>query len=81
MEPAYVRTGELREGRSVLLDETVPLAGRVQVTVQRIGAPPPRLSHADVLARIRTRQRDRGHVPSTKDEVDRRIAEERDSWD
>lgn len=81
MEPRYVRTGEVREGRSVVLDEAVPLTGRVRVTVQPIESAPPRHSHADVLTRIRARQRARGHVPPTKAEVERRVAEERDSWD
>ncbi len=82
MEPAYIRTGELREGRSVLLDEAVPLAaGRVRVTVQAIERARPLRAHAEVLTRIRPRQLACGHLPPTKEKVDRRIAEERASWD
>lgn len=37
MEKAYVLTGELRDGRSLVLDEAVPLAaGKVRVTVEAI---------------------------------------------
>ena len=37
MEQAYVLTGELRDGRSLVLDEAVPLAaGKVRVTVEAI---------------------------------------------
>lgn len=35
MEKAYVLTGELRDGRSLVLDEAVPFAaGKVRVTVE-----------------------------------------------
>ena len=35
MEQAYVLTGELRDGRSLVLDEAVPLAaGKVRVTAE-----------------------------------------------
>lgn len=35
----------------------------------------------EVLDEIHARQRARGHVPMTKEEVDRYIEEERNSWD
>ena len=46
MEQAYVLTGELRGGRSLVLDEAVPLAaGKVRVTVEAIAkAPSPQVS-------------------------------------
>lgn len=82
MEPAYVRTGELREGRSVLLDEAVPLAGRVRVTVEPI-AKTSRVtrSHREVLEEIWAAQKASGRVPPTKEEVDRFLEDERNSWD
>ena len=41
MEKAYVLTGELRDGRSLVLDEAVPLAaGKVRVTVEAIAKAP-----------------------------------------
>jgi hypothetical protein len=81
MEPAYVRTGELHEGRSVVLDETVPLAGRVRVTVEPIAKPELRRSHAEVLAEIHAQLKASGHVSPTPEEVALRIEEERSSWD
>lgn len=86
MEQAYVLTGELRDGRSVVLDETVPLApGKVQVTVRPIPRPPNAADHPatpdGVLETIWARQKARGHVPPTVAEVARRVAAERDSWD
>lgn len=82
MEQAYVLTGELRDGRSLLLDEAVPLAtGKVRVTVQQIAKPAVRRSHAEVLAEIHADLKASGHVPPTAEEVASRIEEERRSWD
>lgn len=41
----------------------------------------PHSPYDEVMAGIRERQRARGHVPPTKDEVDAYIREERASWD
>jgi len=82
MEQAYVRTGELRDGRSLLLDEAVPLAtGKVRVTVQQIAKPGGPRSHAEVLAEIHAQLKAAGHVPPTAEEVVQRIQAERNSWD
>ncbi len=82
MEQAYVLTGELRDGRSLLLDEAVPLAaGKVRVTVQQIAKPGPRRSHAEVLAEIHAQLKASGHVPPTVEEVALRIEEEQSLWD
>ena len=41
MKPTYVLTGEIRDGRSLVLDETVPLAaGKVRVTVESLANVP-----------------------------------------
>ena len=82
MEQAYVLTGELRDGRSVMLDEAVPLAaGKVRVTVQRIAKSGVPRSHAEVLADIHAQLKASGHVAPTAQEVAMRIEEERRSWD
>jgi hypothetical protein len=82
MKPSYVRTGELREGRSLVLDEAVPLAeGHVRVTVEPIAPERSPATRVEALKRIRARQRARGHVPATKADVDRRVADERAEWD
>ena len=83
MQQAYVLTGNLRDGRSLLLDETVPLAaGKVRVTVEAIAkAPTSKRSGAEVLEEIWAAQKASGRVPPTKEEVDRDIEEERNSWD
>ena len=82
MEQAYVLTAELRNGRSLLLDEAVPsAAGKVRVTVQQIAKQGLRRSHAEVLAEIHAQLEASGHVPPTVEEVALRIEEERGSWD
>ena len=83
MEQAYVLTGELRDGRSVMLDEAVPLAaGNVRVTVEAIDkAPPVKRPAAEVLEEIWAAQNSSGRVPPTKEEIDRFLEEERNSWD
>ncbi len=82
MTQAYVLTGQLSDSRSLVLDEPVPLNnGRVQVTVQAIMQKKSKQSHDEILSRIHARMKARGHVPPTKEEVDRYIEEERNSWD
>ena len=77
---SYVVTGTLSEGRTVTLDEALPLEGqRGRVLVEPL-TPRKRRPHGEVLAEIRERQRARGHVPPTKEEVDAYIREERASW-
>ncbi|HEV7867923.1 MAG TPA: hypothetical protein VGO90_09595 [Chthoniobacteraceae bacterium] len=83
MEQAYVLTGELRDGRSLLLDEAVPLAaGKVRVTVEAIkGTPNGKRSHLAVLEEIWAAQKASGRVPPSKEEIDRVLENERNSWD
>lgn len=62
--------GTLREDGTLLLDHKPDLPpGRVKVTVE----PAPDLAHTDVwqvLERIWAGQRDRGHVPRSREEID-----------
>lgn len=83
MGKAYVLTGELRDGRSVMLDEAVPLAaGKVRVTVEAIAkATPEKRPVKEVLEEIWAAQKASGRVPPTKEEIDRFLEEERNSWD
>lgn len=83
MEQAYVLTGELRDGRSLTLDEAVPLAaGKVRVTVEAItDTSRVRRSPVAVLEAIWAAQKISGRVPPSKEEIDRFIEGERNSWD
>jgi hypothetical protein len=75
----YVVTGTLADAHTVALDEPLPISqGRVRLVVEPF--PAPQKSHAEVMAAIRERQRQRGYQPPTKEEVDAYIQAERDSW-
>jgi hypothetical protein len=81
MSKTYVVTGTLTDGRTLTLDEELPLAEtKVKVTVEAIETKPKR-SFDEVMSEIRARQKARGHVPPTREEVDAYIRAERDSWD
>jgi Arc/MetJ family transcription regulator len=58
-------------------------AGRVRRAPTDDKQPPAREVRPvlEVLAEIRAAQKARGHVPPTREEVDRYLAEERASWD
>lgn len=90
MSDTYTITGRLEKGRFVTLDEEVPLSSTcVEVVLKPLVSPGRegsdgveiRRSHAEVIAEIRARQRARGHVPPTKEEIDAYLQGERDSWD
>jgi hypothetical protein len=77
----YVVTGTLSKGRLVELDEGLPLAdGKVRVSIEPLAAREPRPLR-DVIAEIREQQRESGHVPPSREEIDRYLAEERESWE
>ena len=81
MATPYVVTGTLSNGRVVELDEPLPLGdGKVQVSVEPIAAKSVRPVQ-EFLEELRKEQAARGHVPPTREEVDRYLAEERASWD
>jgi hypothetical protein len=79
MQSTYVVTGILSED-TVRLDESLPLGQcRVRVTVEVLGAVNQR-PHMEVMEEIYERQRQRGHVPRTREEIDADIDAERESW-
>jgi hypothetical protein len=81
MSTAYVTTGTLIDDRTVTLDERLPLATR---RLRLVVAPLPSAGvrpYAEVVAGIRARQRDRGHLPPSRREVDGYLNAERDSWE
>lgn len=84
MQDAYVVTGTLTDGRTVILDEGVPLgAVRVRVVIEPLGAdrPAPSQSYQEVMAEIRRRQLRRGHQAPEREAVDAVLRDERASWD
>lgn len=80
MEQAYIVTGTLQGSQSVHLDEPVPIATeRVRVTVQSL-LPVSVRSPAEILDGIWARLKTAGHVPPSREEVEQRIQENRNSW-
>jgi hypothetical protein len=77
----YVVTGTLTDGRTVTLDEGLPLGStKVRVTIEPLPAGDGR-PYLDVVAEIRARQARRGHRPPTREAVDALIGAERADWD
>ena len=80
MQTAYIITGTLNDDQTVTLDETLPLKPmKVRLSIEPLAPAHPR-PHDEVIAKIWARQKARGHVPRTREEVDADIQEERDSW-
>ena len=77
---AYIVTGTLINGQNVALDEWLPLSmTKVRLVVEPLSPPTRRPLHV-VLAEIRRRQANRGQQPVLREEIDRYLAEERNSW-
>jgi len=80
MAKSYVVTGTLTQGRVIELDIRVPLDdSKVRVTLEPLLGEPAR-PFAEVIGEIRRRQARRGFEARTRDEVDRFIISERESW-
>ncbi|MBX3399635.1 MAG: hypothetical protein KF873_12905 [Gemmataceae bacterium] len=80
MSANYTATGTLVDGRTVTLDEPIPLeSGRVKVIVESIPVEQFRTIE-DFLEALQKRRDARGYVPRTREEIDRAMQEERDGW-
>lgn len=80
MQTAYILTGTLNDDQTVTLDEALPLKPmKVRLFVEPLTPAHPR-PHDEVIAEIRARQKARGHVPRTREEIDADLQAERDSW-
>jgi hypothetical protein len=81
MHSAYIVTGTLTDAQTVSLDEALPLTPtKVRLVIEPLLATSPR-QYQEVIAKIRERQRTRGHKPPTREEVDAYLQAERDSWE
>lgn len=81
MKQSYEVTGTLTDEQTVKLDQKLPIPpSRVRLVVRQVEGTP-RVSRQEVLAKIHARQRERGHVPPTKEQVDEHIRRERESWE
>jgi hypothetical protein len=82
MQNAYIVTGTLENGRTVTLDETLPLtsAKKVRLVVEPLISRSER-PYQEIISEIRKRQHERGHQPSVKEEVDKYLQTERSNWE
>ena len=82
MTEAIVVGGALKDARTVILDDPLPVdSGRVEVSVRLSrDAALPKQSLGEFLRDLRARQVERGHVPMTAEEIDAHIRAERDAW-
>jgi hypothetical protein len=81
MHKVYVVTGKLTDVHTVTLDEALPLKPvKVRLVVEPLESNSKR-PYQEVIAEIREQQQARGHRPATREEIDRYIKMERDSWE
>jgi hypothetical protein len=81
MGQEYVVTGNLRGGRVVELDESLPVSdAKVRVRIEPLVRREVRPLN-EVMAEIWREQAESGHVPPTREEVDAYLEAERASWD
>lgn len=81
MQNAYVVTGTLTDDHTVALDEPLPVSFvKVRLVIEPIQEQTEKKSCLEVMEAIYQSQRDRGHIPPTREEIDRYIQEERASW-
>jgi hypothetical protein len=68
---AYVMTGTLTDGRTVTLDEALPLlGGKVRITVETIDAAVPKQTLNEWLEGMRSRRAAAGVAPLTDDQIE-----------
>ena len=81
MGKTEIVTGTLVDDRTVALDKPVPLGPmKVRVAIEPLDDKHSRLYRPEVISKIYAAQAARGHRPPSREEVDRRIESERDSW-
>lgn len=74
-------TGTLTDGRTIVLDQALGTKpGPVRLTVEPLDRAPVQKPFREFLAELHKRRAVREHVPRTREEIDRALQEERDSW-
>ncbi|HEY7318264.1 MAG TPA: hypothetical protein VIE89_11875 [Candidatus Binatia bacterium] len=81
MRKTEIVTGTLVDDRTVALDKPVPLRPmKVRVVIEPLDDKHTRRYRPEIISEIYAAQAARGHHPPSREEVDRRIESERDSW-
>jgi hypothetical protein len=81
MTGPFTVTGTLTDEKTIVLDQAVTGArGRVRLVLEPLEPIASRASLREFLDDLRKRQAASGHVPRTRDEIDRALREERAAW-
>lgn len=81
MPKVYEAVGTIEDGNTIVLETPLPVRGRVKVQVQIESAT--EIASQDLwsfLDEIHARQKARGHVPPTAEEVEAYLRELRSEW-
>jgi hypothetical protein len=77
----YTVMGTIIDGKTITLDEPIPLsAGRVKMVVEELAFEQVS-SLEDFLEKLQRRREGRNYVPRSREEIDRALQEDRDGWD
>ena len=81
MAKSKIVTGTLIDDRTVALDKPTSLRPmKVRVAIEPLDEIERRPYRPEVIAKIHAAQSARGYLPPSREEVDRRVETERDSW-
>jgi hypothetical protein len=81
MDKPEIVTGALINDRTVAVDKPLPLQPmKVRVAIEPLDETQLRLYRPEVISKIHVAQAARGHRPPSREDVDRRMQSEHDSW-
>ncbi len=81
MSDSYTTTATLTGNKTLILDESLPLAGRVRVTVEELTESEQKNAFLAKLKAIHQSLANSGYQPRSKAAVELQIREERAIWD
>lgn len=81
MTDTYSTTATLINEKTVILDEALPISGRVRVTIEALPDKQKTTSFLAKLQAIHQALADSGYQPRTKEVIDAQIQTEREIWD
>jgi len=80
MSETYITTATVSNKKTLILDKSLPLAGRVRVTIEELPEEKPETSFLAKLQVIHQALLNSGYQQRSKDVIDSQIREERESW-
>ncbi|MCP5096267.1 MAG: hypothetical protein GY943_12005 [Chloroflexi bacterium] len=80
MADLYITTATLTNKNTLVLDEALPLVGRVRVTIEELPEAKKTVPFLAKLQAIHQTLTDSGYQSRSKEAIDAQIHSERDSW-